>query len=193
MTPKALFGQSGFGSLVQIALPAIHDGAARFGGAAPAGHGGHLALKFLVDGEEVLNLAAHVGEDLIHGVDLVISGIAGGNGQDLLIRLRTVHHVQHADGANFDKNSRKTGLLDENEAIEGIVVVGKSSGNEAVVAGVVKGRVERTVEAENTEFPVIFILIGGVLGDLNDATDYFRGIGAGIKIVEGGHGSSVAR
>lgn len=141
----------------------------------------------------MLDLAAHVGEDLIHGMDLVITGIAGWNCQNFLIRLRTIYHVQHAYRTDFNQNTGKTGLLDENKAIDRIVVVGQGSGNEAVVTRVVKGRVERTVETENAEFPIIFVLICGVLGDLNDATDYFRGIGAGIKIVEGGHGSSVAR
>ena len=181
------------GAEVQIALAAVHDGAAGFGGPPPTGHGGHLTLKFLVNGEEVLNLAANVREDLIHGVDLVVTWVAGRDREDLLVRLGAIDHVEHADGANFNQHTRKAGLLNEDEAIEGIVVIGKGAGDEAVVAGVVERRIERAIEPENAQFTVIFVLIGGVLGNLNDATDYFRGIGAGIKIVESGHGFSVTR
>ncbi len=176
----------------EVALAAFGDGFAGFAGAAPAFHGGDFAFEFLVDGEEVFHLAADVGEDLVHGVDLVVAGVAGGDGEDFLVFLVGVDHVEDADGADFDEDAGEAGLLDEDEAVEGIVVVGEGAGDEAVVAGVMEGGIEGAVEAEDAQVAVVLVLIRRVLGDFDDHSDDFRRVGAGFEVVEAVHGFSVS-
>ncbi len=138
----------------------------------------------------MLQFAANVGEDLVHGVDLVVAGITRGDGDDLLIRLLAINHVQETDGADFDETTGETGLGDEGEDVEGVAVLGESAGDEAIVAGVVDGGVERAVKAEKAEFTVVLILIDRPFGDFDDHADEFGGVGSGIQIVQLGRAHS---
>jgi len=108
---------------------------------APSIDAGLLAFELLIDGEEMLDLTADVGEDLVHCVDLIVAGITSRYRQDLLVALFGIHHVQDADRPNLDEATRETRLGDEDEHIERIVVFGESSRDESVVTGVVHRRV----------------------------------------------------
>jgi hypothetical protein len=97
-------------------------------------------------------------------MDLVVARIAIGHGEYLQIFFVAVHHVQHAHGTHLDHDSGIAGLLHENQHVEWIVVVGQRARDETVVAGIMQGRVERAIQPEDAQVPVVFVLFAECWG-----------------------------
>src|SRR5215510_8585862 len=87
---------------IQIRFAACDDHFSCLPGTPPAAHFGLLPFQFLVDREEVLDLPAHVGKNLVHGVYLIVARIAIRDGQDFLVSLLVIHHVEDAQRTNFN-------------------------------------------------------------------------------------------
>ena len=178
-SPGALPGNARF----QVTLARPADGFARFARALPPFHLRALAFEFLVDGEEVLDFAQIVREHLVDGVDLVEAGIVIGYGQNLLVRFVLVHHDQHPHRTHQHEDSGIARLVDQRQDVERIAVFRQRPGNEAVVAGLVYGRIEGAVQAEHAERAIVFVLVGGALRDLHNHADNFGAVAAGVDIV----------
>src|ERR1700722_17164109 len=133
---------------IEIALTALLNAFARFTGPAPAVHRGHFAFEFLVNREKMFDLAAHVREDLVHRMDLVIARIAIGDSEYLLIFLVAVDHVQDAYGTHLDHYPRVAWLLHQNQHVERIVIVRERAGYESVIAGIMQWRIKRAIQPE---------------------------------------------
>src|ERR1017187_6477859 len=155
----------------QVTLARAADGFARFARALPPFHLRALAFEFLVDGEEVLDFAQIVREHLVDGVDLVEARIVIGYGQNLLVRLVLVHHDQDPQRTHQHEDSGIARLVDQRQDVERIAVFRQRPGNEAVVAGVVYGRIEGAVQAEHAERAIVFVLVGGALRDFHNHAD----------------------
>ena len=147
-----------------------------------------LAFKILVDGEEVGDLAEHVGIDLGVVPDVLVAGVAHADAEDLLVAEALVGHLEQADGADFHDAAGEGRAIDEDEHVEGITVVAEGGGDEAIVAGIVDGRVEVAVEAEDVEGLVVLVLVDSVAGDLDDDVDDLRAFGADGKFEVVRHG-----
>ncbi len=127
--------------LSEIVLATVGDSAACFAGPFPTFDLSLDSLQFFVDGEEVLNFAPGMREHLIDGVNALKARIAVGYGEDLLIALGVIEHLQHADRPCFHHAAGKARLVYQDDDVEGIAILGERTGDEAVVAGVVKGRI----------------------------------------------------
>lgn len=68
-------------------------------------------------------------------LDLVVGGIdgAGRNGNDLVVLISTVDHLQHADGTNPDDGARNDRFARVDECVERIAVTAEQAGDGAVV------------------------------------------------------------
>src|ERR1039457_7093365 len=184
----------------QVTLARPADDVAGFAGALPPLHLRALAFQFLVDGEEVLDFAQVVGEHLVDGVDLVEARIVIGYGQYLVVGFALVHHGEHADGTHQHEDSGIARLVDQRQDVERIAVFGERPGDEAVVAGIVHGRIQGAVQAEHPELAIVLVLVGGVLGNLHNHADNLGAVAAGVDIVKAhaavmvaAHGAGVER
>ena len=95
------------------------------GGVAPAFDFDALAFEVFVDGEEVGDLAEHVGVDLGEVPDVLVAGVVLADAEDLLVAEALVEHFEHADGADLHDAAGKAGRVDEDEAVERVAVVGR--------------------------------------------------------------------
>src|SRR5262245_11823130 len=171
-------------------LPAFHDYLPRIRGTPPAAHLGLLPLSLLVNREEVLDLAAHMGENLVHRVDFIVARIAIWHGHDLLICLFVIHHVENAHGTNIDHAAGKARFLNQRQRVQRITVIGASAWDEAVISRIVHRRIQRTVETEHAERAVVLVLVARVLGYFYDHSYDFRTVRAGVDVVERGSQSA---
>jgi hypothetical protein len=161
----------GVGLVVDEVLLGFDDLGAGERGIAPAFDFDALALEVLVDGEEVGNLAEHVGVDLGEVPDIFVAGVVLANAENFLVGEALVEHFQNADGTDVHDAAGETGRVDEDEDIEGIAVIGKGAGNEAIISGIVDGRVEIAVETKNLKFLVVLVFVAALVGDFDDCGD----------------------
>ncbi len=117
------------------------------------------------------DLLEHVGIDLGEVPDVLVAGIALADAEDLLVTEPLVEHLEHADGADLHHAAGEAGGVDEDEAVERIAVVAKGAGDEAVVAGIVDGRVEIAVETEDVELFIVLVFVDTLVGNLDDRID----------------------
>jgi hypothetical protein len=66
--------------------------------------------------------------------------------------------------------------------VDGIAVVGRGAGDEAVVPRVVHRRIKRAVQAEHAELDIVLALIAAALRDFDDHANGFRRVRPGIDI-----------
>lgn len=134
----------------------------------------------------MLNLTAHVRKHLVDGVNLVVTRIPVRHGKHLLVGFLLIHQVEHADGPYFDQAPGETGLLNQDNHIHRIAIIGKRPRNETIVARIVHGRVQRPIQPEDAKIPVVFVFIGRILRDLDNHAHNFRAVRSGIEVVEEG-------
>ena len=135
-----------------------------------------FAFEILVDGEEVGDLAEHVGVDLGEVPDVLVARVVFADAEDFLVAEALVKHLKHADGADLHDAAGKAGGVDEDEAVDGVAVVGEGAGDEAVVAWIVDGGVEVAVETKDVEFLVVLVFVDALVGDLDDSVDDLGGL-----------------
>ncbi len=178
---RGLFLGNGLGKWVGLvfdeALLGFEDLGAGEGGVAPALDFDALAFEVLVDGEEVRDLPEHVGVDLGEVPDVFVARVALADAEDFFVAEALVEHLEEADGADLHDAAGEAGRVDQNEDVEWVAVIGQSAGDEAVVAGIVDGRVKIAVETEDVEFLVVLVLVDALVGDLDDGVDDLGAVG----------------
>ena len=165
------------GLVFEEALLGFENLVAGEGGVAPTLDFDTLAFEVLVDGEEVSDLAEHVGVDLGEVPDVLVARIVLPDAEDLLVAEALVEHLEDAYGAHLHDAAGEAGGVDEDEAVEGVAVVAESAGDEAVVTGIVDGGVEVAVEAEDVELFVVLVLVDTLVGNLDDCVDDLGAVG----------------
>ena len=156
---KVLLGFENLGSGVRCVAPAFDFDT--------------LAFEVFVDREEMRDLPKHVRVDLGEVPDVFIARIAFADAEDFFVGQALVEHLKEADGANLHDATREAGRVDEDETVERVAVGGEGAGDEAVVAGVVDGRIEVAVETKDVELFVVLVLVDILVGDLDDGVDDF--------------------
>jgi hypothetical protein len=117
------------------------------------------------------DLAKHVGVDLGEVPDVFVARVVFADAEDLFVAESLVEHLQNADWTYLHDATGETGSVNEDEDVERIAVVGEGAGDEAIVTGIVDGRVEIAVETEDVEFLVVFVFIAALVGDFDDGVD----------------------
>jgi len=107
------------------------------GGVAPTPDFDALALEVLIDGEEVSDLAEHVGIDLGEVPDILVPGISFAHTENFFVGQTLIEYLKEANRANFHNTAGEAGRIYEDEAIERIAIGSKGTRNEAVVARIV--------------------------------------------------------
>jgi hypothetical protein len=162
---------NGVDLVVEEALLGFEDLVASKGGVAPALDFDTLAFEVLVDGEEVGDLLEHMRVDLGEVPDVLVAGVVLSDAENLLIAEALVEHLENTDGPDLHDAAGEAGSVDEDEAVEGVAVVAEGAGDEAIVAGVVDGGVEITIEAEDVEIFVVLVFVDTLVGNLDDCVD----------------------
>jgi hypothetical protein len=168
----------------QITESAVDNRFARLARAAPSFHPRQSAFQFLINRKEVFDFPANVLEDLVHGVDLIVPGIPCRHGENLLIALLGINHVQDSDGPNLNHAAGETRFLDQDEHVHGIVVFRQRSGDEAVIARIMHRRIESAIQPKNSEPAVIFVFIRRIFRYFDDHAHEFRTLGTRVQIVQ---------
>jgi hypothetical protein len=161
----------GVGFVVDEVLLGFGDLGASKGGVTLALNFDALAFEVLVDGEEVGDLAEHVGVDLGEVPNVLVARVVFADAENLLVAEALVEHLQNADGTDLHDTAGKAGSVDEDEDVEGVAVVGEGAGDEAVVSRIVDGGVEVAVETEDVEFLVVLVLVAALVGYFDDSVD----------------------
>ena len=126
--------------------------------------------------------SAVVAADVADVVDLVVARIAHGHSEHFVIGLGVIDHVEDSHGAHFDHAAGEARMGHHHQDVDRIAVVGDGAGNEAVIAGIVHGRIEGAVQAEDAELDIVFALVTAALGDLDDHADRFRSVRPRVNI-----------
>ena len=95
------------------ASPRLVDDHLGLGAVAEAARLDLLLLEILVDLEEVLDLVAELGRDVVDVADAHPGGVLERDAEDLLVRPLLVRHVEDADDASADPAARERRLADE--------------------------------------------------------------------------------
>src|SRR5256886_2730823 len=136
---------------------------------APAARLGPLrGLQVLVALEEVLDLVAQLGVDVVDVAHALERRVAERHAQHLLVRPLLVRHVEDADRADADPAARERRLGDEHEGVERVAVIGERPLEEAVVGGVGHRGEEAAVEDDAAELLVPLVLVAGPHRDLDE-------------------------
>jgi hypothetical protein len=101
-------------------------------------------------------------------VDFGKSGIAHGDSEDFLVVAPVVLHQKDADRSDTHSAPRKRGFLDKDQHVEGVAVTAFCAHDESIVARIMYGREQHTVEANGTRILVEFILVAAAAGYLDD-------------------------
>ena len=123
------------------------------------------------------DLLEHVGIDLGEVPDVLVAGVVLADAEDFFVAEALVEHLEDSDGADLHDAAGEAGSVDQDEAVEGVAVVTEGAGNEAVVAGVVDGRVEVAVETEDVELFVVLVFVDTLIGNLDDCVDDLGAVG----------------
>ena len=151
-----------------------------------------LAFEVLVVLEEALKLALAVTGQLIDvGVGGVL-GIVDVDGDDLLVALAFVEHVEDADRPSAKDAHGHHRLLHPHQDVEGVVVLTEGLGDEAVVGRIDHRRVQDAIDLQEPGGLVELVLDLAALGDLDQRPQLAGCVGADVHVVPGmAHGGSI--
>jgi hypothetical protein len=140
------------------------------GGAVRPGFGPHHFAGFegLVDLEEVLDLEP---VELGHVVDvpqMLHPRVLRRDGEHLVVSAVLVVHLEHADDPAGDEAAREGRLVEEDEGVQRIPVLGQGVLDEAVVGGVPGRGEQHPVQPDPSGLVIHFVLIALSLGNLDD-------------------------
>ena len=110
-------------------------------------------LEVLVDLEEVLDLVAQLGRDVVHVRDPHPCRVLQRHADDLLVRALLVGHVEHADDAPADAAAGERRLADEHERVERIAVAAHRALDEPVVGRIRHRGEQAPVEDDRRRAP----------------------------------------
>eukprot|EP00754_Rhynchopus_humris_P040032 Rhum_TRINITY_DN2308_c0_g2::Rhum_TRINITY_DN2308_c0_g2_i1::g.6808::m.6808 len=123
-----------------------------------------LLLQQLVRLEEVLDLLRQVRRDRLQVGDVRRERVALQHADDLLVATRLVLHVHHADDAAVRDGARLEArrlrrVRADDEQIKRVAVAAQRGGDVPVVAWVVHGRVQHTVQHEHARVLLHLVLV----------------------------------
>src|SRR5215207_1233980 len=130
-----------------------------------------LLLQQLVRVEEVLDLDEAVGAHLLQPVDVLLVRVADRHAQRLEVEPLLVPHLQAADRARPDMTAGERRLVDDQERVRVVAVVGTGPLDEPVVEVVEDRRGEDPVEPVDVRLLVVLVLVPAAPGDLDDDLD----------------------
>ena len=131
-------------------------------------YGGLLALKLLIDLEEMLHFFVDMLRNFGNVLITVIGRVSYGNGDYLLVVPSVIDHGYNADRIASYLGHGKQGLTAEHQYVEGIEVVSVGSRNKAVVGGIVGRGVKNSVENKNSCFFIKLVLTLAALLNLDN-------------------------
>src|ERR1700704_1972587 len=137
--------------------------------AAPAtGRGPLVWLEVLVDGEEVLDLLALPGFEVLQRGHAPGDGVADGDREHLGVRPLLVLHPEDADRPDADVTAGERGVRHQDESVQGVAVLRQGVGEVAVVRRVAGGGEEAAVEEDRPGLVVVLVLVPAATGYLDD-------------------------
>src|ERR1700738_3748037 len=122
------------------------------------------SLEILVDMEEMLHFPQIMLRKIGNVEILVVIRIVAGDGDDLVVRLPAIEHLEHSQRPAIDLTTRKRRLIDADENVERIAVLVQGARNESVVAGIVHGRVQNPIEPDEPGLLVQLVLVAAATG-----------------------------
>ena len=137
-------------------------------------------VEVLVDLEEVLDLVAQAGRDVVDVAEPAPARVVERDADHLLVGALLVGHVEDADRPHADAAAREGRVADEHERVERVAVLGERSLDVAVVGRVAHRGEQAAVEDDPAQLVVPLVLVaraarnprescsGGVSGSLRD-------------------------
>ena len=104
-------------------------------------------------------------------VDALPSRVGDGHAEDLGVGAGLVLHPEHAQEAHLDVAARKCRLVDDDEDVEGIAVLGQGLGHEPVVGGIAGGGEQLAVEPDVARLVFHLVFVARPAGDLDDGLE----------------------
>src|SRR6202171_1252008 len=126
------------------------------------------SLEILVDMEEMLHFPQIMLRKIGNVEVLMVIRVVAGHGNDLVVGLAAIEHLEHAKRPAVDLTSRKRGLIDADEDVQRIAVLMQGARNEPVVAGIVHGGVQNTVEPDQPRLLVQLVFVAAATGYLDE-------------------------
>ena len=174
-----------FAALFAVAVQGVEDDGIGFGWGANLVDFDGLAFELFVVLEKTAEHEQAVWGHLGGLVIRVELGVLGSDGDDFVVGLALIDHRHQSDCTRMDDGERYDCFLTEHEHVERIVILGVRLGNEPVVCRVIDGRVEDTVEADETAGLVEFVLHAGAEGNFDNAVELVGKLVAGSYVVPG--------
>ena len=119
----------------------------------------------------MLDLDEPVRSHLLQPLDVLLVRIAERDAQDLEVEALLVAHLESADRAGPDVAAGECWLVDDQERVGMVTVVGPGPFDEPVVEVVVDGRRQDPVQPEDLGFLVELVLVAAATRDLDDDLD----------------------
>ncbi len=105
---------------------------------------------------------------------MLLVGIALGNAQDLEVLTLVIAHLEHADGTRPDVATGEGRLVDDEQRVGVVTVVGAGVVHEPVVEVVENGGREHAIEPEDARLLVELVLVPAPARNLDDDLDPLR-------------------
>ncbi len=117
------------------------------------------------------DLVGEVGGKLVEVPDRFPQRVAVRHRDDLGVGAVLVGHPEDPERPRFHQAARKGRLVEEDEGVERVTVLGQRVGHEPVVGRVEGRREEPSVEPDDVALVVVLVLVAAPPGDLHDHVD----------------------
>ena len=141
----------------------------------------------LVDGEEVSHLLKNVAGERLNASICVVIGILEGNCNDLLVVLAVIEHGDNSDRITLHQHQRIDRLVAQQQHIQRISVVCKSTGYKTVVCRIMCRGVQDSVKNYESCLLVQLILLLASLFDLNNCQKIMGSYACGVNVMPDVH------
>src|SRR3982750_2664171 len=107
--------------------------------------------------------------------------------QNLVVGLTAVQHLQNAEGPAVDLTAWKGRLVEMDEDVQRVAVLGQGAGNEAVISRVVHRGIENAIETDHTARLVELVLVPAPCGNFDYCSDVVGRMATGRQLVPKGY------
>src|SRR5699024_11702012 len=107
---------------------------------------------------------------------MLMTGVIGGNRDDLLVGPLFVGHVEHADRPRADEAARERRFLYQDQDVEGVTVAAEGVVDEAVVGTILRCGEQRPVESDAPGLVVHHVLVALPFGNLDGDVELHTGL-----------------